>query len=307
MIHCTSSDNFGLNSQGIKTMRAAIFLVGLVLLSSTVAADDLSTNIKSVMATADTPEKLAALTLREGDKFDNLTSNIRANACVQMRNKLSDSAYKSAALAVKDGLLQAWSSYGEHAQKNCAYFLIALDLSPKDEAPLLASAIETFEYRLANPNAVLEFRDLLQRLGRAGVYLDATETVRNLLDSKINNPNVRQSIPALEAVVEAAGVLLSSTSGRGLPLLLQARKRFAAGLEDQRQQELQYSNSNTIFDTNTESDIVAFTKKFDAMICAQPIPFPAVKWSYYVLDGDYPHVPDAKERTIQILCPVEGL
>ncbi len=288
-------------------MRAAGLFLGLVLLSSAVVADDLSTNVNSVIATADTPRKLAALTLRKGDKFDNLTNNIRANACVQMRHKLGDSAYKSAALDVKDMLLKAWPSYGEHAQENCAYFLIALDLSPNDEAPLLASAIETFEYRLNNPNAVLEFRDLLQRLGRAGEYLDATETVRELLDSKINNPNIRQSIPALEAVVEAAGELLPSTSGRGLPLLLQARKMFAESLEDQRQQEQQYSNSTTIFDTNTESDIVAFTEKFDAVICAQQTPVPAEKWSYYVLDGDYPLARDAKERNIQILCPMEGL
>jgi hypothetical protein len=288
-------------------MRAAAFFAGLVLLSGTVAADELSTNIKPIMASADTPEKLAALTLREGDKFDNLTSNIRAHACVQMRQKLGEHAYKSAALAVKDQLLHAWPSYGEHAQKNCAYFLIALDLSPKDEAPLLASAIETFEYRLPDPNAALEFRGLLQRLGRAGEYLDATETVRNLLYSKMNNPNVRQSIPALEAVVEAAGALCPSTHGSCLPLLLQARKKFAVDLEDQLQQESQYSNSNTIFDANTESDIAAFTKKFEAVICAQPLPVSAEKWSYYMLDGDYPQAADAKGTTIQILCPAEGL
>ena len=288
-------------------IRAAAFFLVFVLLSSAVAADNLPTNAESVIATADTPDKLAALTLREDNKFDNLTSNIRANACVQMRNKLGDFAYKSAALAVRDRLLQAWPSYGEHAQKYCAYFLIALDLSSKDEAPLLASAIETVEDRLTNPNAVLEFRDLLQRLGRAGEYLDATETVRKLLYSKINNPNVRQSIPALDAVVEAASALLPSTGGRGLPLLLQARKKFTESLEDQRQQEQQYSNSNTIFDTNTVSDIEAFTKKFDAVICAQAIPVPAEKWRYSVLDGDYPLTPNAKERTIQILCPVEGL
>lgn len=288
-------------------MRMTALLVGLVLLSSTVVADDLSTNIKSIMATADTPEKLAALTLREGDKSDNLTSNIRAKACVQMRNKLGESAYKLAALAVKDRLLQAWPSYGEHAQQYCAYFLIALDLSPKDEAPLLASAIEVFEYRLNNPNELLEFRDLLQRLGRAGEYLDASETVRKLLYSKINNPNVRQSIPALEAVVEAAGALLPSTRGRGFPLLLQAREKFVESLEDQRQQELKYSNSNTIFDANSEADIAAFTKKFDAVICAQPTPVPAEKWSYYVLHDDYPFALGGGGKIIQILCPVEGL
>jgi hypothetical protein len=65
--------------------------------------------------------------------------------------------------------------------------------------PCLASAIEVFEYRLTSPNEVLEFRDLLQRLGRAGEYLDATETVRKLLDNKIIDPDVRRSIPALEA------------------------------------------------------------------------------------------------------------
>ena len=288
-------------------MRALAFFIGLTLLSSTVVANDLSTNIKSVMSTANSPDKLAALTLREGDKFDSLTSNIRAHACFQMRNKLGEPTYKSAAVAVKDRLLQAWPNYDEHAQENCAYFLVALDLSPKDEAPLLASAIETFEYRLTNPNAMLELRDLLQRLGRAGEYLDATETVRNLLDSNMNNPNVRQSIPALEAVVEAARALLPSTNGKGFPLLLQARKRFTDSLKDQRQQEQQYSNSNTIFDANSEADIVAFTKKFDAIICAQPLPVPSEKWSYYVLDGDSPHDPDANKKTIQILCPVEGL
>lgn len=288
-------------------MRMTALVVGLVLLSSTVVADDLSTNIKSIMATGDTPEKLAALTLREGDKSDNLTSNIRAKACVQMRHKLGESAYKLAALAVKDRLLQAWPSYGEHAQQYCAYFLIALDLSPKDEAPLLASAIEVFEYRLNNPNELLEFRDILQRLGRAGEYLDASETVRKLLYSKINNPNVRRSIPALEGIVEAAGALLPSISGKSFPLLLQARKRFDESLEEQRQQELQYSDSSTIFDANSEADIAAFTKKFDAVICAQPTPVPAEKWSYYLPDGDYPSAPDAKEITTQIFCPVEGL
>lgn len=284
-------------------MRMTTLLVGLVLLSSTVVADDLSTNIKSIMATADTPEKLAALTLREGDKSDNLTSNIRAKACVQMRHKLGESAYKLAALAVKDRLLQAWPSYDEHAQKRCAYLLVALDLSPKDEAPLLVSATEI----LTSPNEVLEFRDLLQRLGRAGEYLDATETVRKLLDNKIIDPDVRQSIPALEAVVEAAGALLPSTRGRGFPLLLQAREKFVESLEDQRQQELKYSNSNTIFDKNSEADVTAFTKKFDAVICAQPTPVPAEKWSYYVLHDDYPFALGGGGKIIQILCPVEGL
>lgn len=277
------------------------------MLSSPAMAGDLSTDIKSIMAIADTPEKLAALTLREGDKFDNLTSNIRANACAQMRQKLGESAYKSAALAIKDRLLQAWPSYGEHAQEGCAYFLIALDLPPKDEAFLLASAIELSRDQLPDPNAQLEFRDLLQRLGRSGEYLDPTETVRKLLYSRIDDPGIQQSLPALEAVIDTAGALLPSTNGRGFPLLLQARKEFAESLEGQRQQERQYSSFNTIFDTNTEADIATFIKKFDAVICAQPVPVPAEKWSYYVLRGDYPFDSNNKNITIQILCPVEGL
>ena len=251
------------------------------------------------------PDKLAAFILREGN--DPSTSYVRVKACRELRQKLNNDAYKAAALSIKERLQTSLPGYTKRARGFCGHLLIELGVSPEIEAPLLFPILDTLENHVADREVEVEVCSLLKRLGQLGDgQLDPVETIRGLADNMRRLTTWQASLPVLEAAVDAAFALLQKTNGRGMPLILQARKNFADNIVAQQEYLRSNPGAKVGYPYPSDAEVAAFTRKFDALICSVPPPVAASRWRYYVNLGNYSPDKSKSGLDLHVICPPEG-